>query len=627
MSGHPYGGSKAQDTHRIHIIYTGAYVAFVLLLATLEQLGIGENLLAYLFVSYTFATYAGIGILSRTNRVSEFHVAGRSVSPLYNGLATGSDWISGSIFIGYAGAFYFLGYDSLAYVIGWSGGFVLIAVLIAPYLRKLGAFTVPDFLHARFGGKSARLLGVIVLLCCSFVLLVAQLTATGLIASRFLDLSFDIALSIGVAGILLCSFLGGMRAITWTQVAQYIVLIIAYLIPAMWMSGEVTGIPIAPLMYGEALQEISVLEAELAVNGLADTVSSGDRFVAYDPFNFFALIFCLMLGTASLPHVLMRYFTTSSVRGSRTAAGWSLVAVLLLVVTAPAYAAFVKLEIYRNVVGLQVGDLARAAGWIFDWGSVEGRNLIALCGQQASSPELVAQACGGIDHKVLFSDLTFDRDMVVLAAPEITGLPFAITAMVAAGALAAALSTANGLVLAIGNAFSHDIYHAMVDRNAPTSRRLLVARIFLLGTAVAAAYVASARPADLLELATWPFSLAAAGLFPALVLGIWWKRCTAAGAIAGIACGFAVALFYLLGNVYGPDLARGSGDELVWAVAGMTDNVMGLNAGVFGVPAGFLVMIAVSLLTPAPSRDIRDLIDEIRKPAGETILRDGDPPR
>ncbi|MGE0231095.1 MAG: sodium:solute symporter family protein [Flavobacteriaceae bacterium] len=615
------GGDFTSNLGKIYGIYTGGFAAFVILLAILEQVGVPNRIIGYLFVFFTLAVYAGIGILSRTMQVSEYYVAGRKVPAIYNGMATGADWMSGASFVGMAGTLFVLGYDGLAFVLGWTGGYVLVAVLVAPYLRKFGAYTVPDFLAARFGGNFARLLGIIVLFCCSFTYVVAQIYATGIITSRFLGMSFEFAVFLGLFGILVCSLLGGMRAVTWTQVAQYIVLIVAYLIPVIILSAQKYGVPIPQLMYGQALQDIAALEQ---ANGINATTAVGQfkehvtPFTNYDPFNFFALILCLMIGTASLPHVLMRFFTTPSVREARKSVGWSLLFIFILYFTAPAYAAFAKLEVLQNVVGTAINELPR---WIYIWGA-EGLELVKICGKAASSPEAVAAACGAGKEVLAAGDISINNDAIVLATPEIAGLPYVIAGLVAAGGLAAALSTADGLLLAIANALSHDIYYKMVDPNAPTSRRLIVARVLLLLVAIAAAYVASTKPGDILSMVAWAFSLAAAGNFPVLVLGIWWKRCTSAGAIAGIIAGFGVTLFYLVGSVYGFDFDKSTPDQLSWGFFGMTNKVLSINAGMFGIPIGFIVAIVVSLLTPAPSKEMQDMIDEIRRPRGGTVMQE-----
>jgi len=595
---------------KIYGIYTGGFFGFVILLAILEQMGVPNRVIGYLFVFFTLAVYAGIGILSRTMQVSEYYVAGRRVPAVYNGMATGADWMSAASFIGMAGTLYALGYDGLSYVLGWTGGYVLVAVLVAPYLRKFGAYTVPDFLAARYGGNFARFLGIIVLLCCSFTYVVAQVYGTGIIASRFLGISFEVAVYVGLGGILLCSMLGGMRAVTWTQVAQYIVLIVAYLVPVVLLSAQKYGLPIPQLTYGQALQDIAALEQQMLASGLADVIKPHIQpFVNMDRFNYFALIFCLMIGTASLPHVLMRYFTTPSVREARKSVAWSLLFIFLLYFTAPAYAAFAKLEVYQNVIGASMDSLP---AWIYTYGQL---GLVKVCGVDATTLEAIRAACvaaGSADNILALQDLVINNDVIVISTPEIAGLPYVIAGLVAAGGLAAALSTADGLLLAIANALSHDVYYKMIDPNAPSRRRLIVARALLVVVAVCAAFVASTRPSDILSMVAWAFSLAAAGNFPALVLGIWWKRCTTAGAIAGMISGFGVTLYYLVMTKYG--------GMALWPIPGLTTGVQNISAAILGLPVGFIVMIVVSKMTPAPSMEMQSFIDEIRRPQGPTIL-------
>ena len=612
MAARSGAGDFTSNLGRIYGIYTGGFLGFVILLAILEQVGVPNRIIGYLFVFFTLAVYAGIGILSRTMQVSEYYVAGRRVPAVYNGMATGADWMSGASFVGMAGTLYSLGYDGLAYVLGWTGGYVLVAVLVAPYLRKFGAYTVPDFLAARFGGNLARFLGIIVLLCCSFTYVVAQVYATGIIASRFLGISFEVAVYVGLAGILLCSMLGGMRAVTWTQVAQYIVLIVAYLVPVVLLSTQKYGLPIPQLTYGQALQDITALEQQMLANGLAAAATLKPHFAPFtnlDPFNFFALIFCLMLGTASLPHVLMRYFTTPSVRDARKSVAWSLLFIFILYFTAPAYAAFAKLEVYQNVIGVSMDALPQ---WIYTYGNL---GLVKVCGVNATALEAIRAACvatGSADNILAHADLAINNDVIVIAMPEIAGLPYVIAGLVAAGGLAAALSTADGLLLAIANALSHDIYYKMIDPNAATKRRLVVARTLLVVVAVCAAWVAATKPADILSMVAWAFSLAAAGNFPVIVLGIWWKRCTTAGAVSGMIVGFGITLFYLVMTKYG--------GMPLWGIPGVTGGIQNISAAIIGLPFGVAVMIIVSLITPAPSREMQDFIDEIRRPRGPTMM-------
>ncbi|MGL6182146.1 MAG: VC_2705 family sodium/solute symporter, partial [Aestuariivirga sp.] len=564
---------------KVYAIYTGGFLAFVILIAILEQLGVPNRVLGYMFVGFTILVYALIGILSRTAQVSEYYVAGRKVPAVYNGMATGADWMSGASFVGMAGTLYALGYDGLAFVLGWTGGYVLVSVLLAPYLRKFGAYTVPDFLGARYGGNIARFLGVLVLLACSFTYVVAQIYATGIIASRFLGMSFEIAVYAGLAGILVCSMLGGMRAVTWTQVAQYIVLIVAYLVPVVILSTQKYGVPLPQIMYGQALADIAARETQMVTEGLAKLASDGgtlkphiSAFLTYDRLNFFGLIFCLMVGTASLPHILMRYFTTPSVRDARKSVAWSLFFIFLLYFTAPAYAAFAKLEVYNNVIGqsldalpawistysqlglvdiynVSLSKLGAAIAALKDAGAADAASVAAAlsgAGKTAAlaswsalsapvqavvfeafqannavtaaelfKPAIAAasQAAGNTTGLLTHGGLAINNDVIVLSTPEIAGMPYVIAGLVAAGGLAAALSTADGLLLAIANALSHDIYYKMIDTQAPTARRLIVSRILLVVVAVIAAYVASTKPADILAMVSWAFSIAAAGLF------------------------------------------------------------------------------------------------------------------
>lgn len=646
-------GDFMNNLGRVYTIYTGGFIAFVLFIAMLERVGVPNQVLGYMFMGFTILVYAFIGVISRTAEVGEYYVAGRKVPAFYNGMATGADWMSGASFVGMAGTLFLLGYDGLAFVLGWTGGYVLVAVLVAPYLRKFGAYTVPDFLSARFGGNSARLCGVLVLLACSFTYVVAQIFATGIIAQRFLGMSFETAVFVGLAGILVCSMLGGMKAVTWTQVAQYIVLIVAYLIPAMIMSANKFGLPIPQLTYGSAIAQISELEQGFIKNGLAPANMKLHTapFTSYSPANYFWLIFCLMVGTASLPHVLMRYFTTPSVRDARKSVAWSLLFIFLLYFTAPAYAAFSKLEVYSTLIGKNIADMPM---WVYSWGKL---GLVNICGKAAASLDAVKAACAALPGHtgiLRFQDFGINPDVVVLSTPEIAGMPYVIAGLVAAGGLAAALSTADGLLLALANALSHDIYYRMIDPNAPAKRRLVVSRVLLVIVAILAAWTAAQRPADILSMVAWAFSIAGAGLFPALVLGVWWKRATSAGAVAGILVGFGVTMLYLVVTRYFPgfgvaslgmtsllnpitnapvvDLAKamtapGAMDGWVVATHPLASkvgwfNLNNISAAAFGLPAGLLTMVVVSLMTPAPSKEIQDFIDECRRPRGKTMMEE-----
>ena len=639
---------------RLYGLYTGGFLAFIVLVAVLEQVGVPNKVLGYLFVFFTLAVYAVIGVATRTAQVSEYYVAGRRVPAFYNGMATGADWMSAASFVGMAGTLFLFGYDGIAWVLGWTGGFVLVSILVGPYLRKFGAYTVPDFMSFRFGGNFTRFLAVIVLVCCSFTYVTAQIYGTGLIASRFLGMQFELAVFAGLVGILLCAMLGGMRAVTWTQIAQYIVLIVAYLTPIIILSTKKYGLPIPEITYGQAIADITAREQEMLRTGLATAASLKphiEPFINYSPLNFFGIIFCMMVGTASLPHILMRYFTTPSVREARQSVAWSLLFIFLLYFSAPAYAAFSKLEVYTNIIGR---DVSQIRPWLFTWGEL---GLIQICGKNAGSLDAVIAACkaiAGHPGVVRLQDFVINTDVIVLSTPEIAGLPYVISGLVAAGGLAAALSTADGLLLAIANALSHDIYYKMLDPNAPAIRRLTVARVLLFFVAVAAAYTASTKPSDILAMVGWAFSLAMAGNFPALVMGIWWKRATSAGAVCGIIAGFGLCLFYLVCTRYFPgagvayfgmtslynpvtgapivDIAKAmalpNAMEHWPTLAHPLANKVGwfglnnINCGLLGMPLGFLVIYVVSLMTKEPSAEMQAFVDEIRKPRGQTILEE-----
>ncbi len=629
MAGAAANSSFLNNLGKIYGIYTGTFAGFVIFIGILEFLGVPDKILGYLFVFLTIGVYALIGWLSRTAEVSEYYVAGRSVPAFYNGMATGADWMSAASFIGMAGSLYFGGYDALAFVLGWTGGYVLVSILMAPYLRKFGQFTVPDFCGARFGGNAARTLAVIVLITASFVYVVAQIVGVGIITSRFLGMSFQVACFVGLIGILVCSMLGGMKAVTWTQVAQYIILIIAYLIPVVIMSAQVTGVPVPQLMYGQALEKIEAFEKTLGIakSHVAPFADARGNFSMTSAVNYFALILCLMVGTASLPHILMRYFTTPSVRQARDSVGWSLFFIFLLYFTAPSYAAFAKLEVYQTLIGSPVASLP---AWVASWGK-PGLALVGAC--DAANAAQIFPICTGVtgngDGILQLSEFRIHPDAIVLATPEIAGLPYVIAGLVAAGGLAAALSTADGLLLAIANALSHDVYYKMIDPEADTKRRLIISRVILALVAVLAAYVAGTLGADILFLVSWAFSIAASGLFAALVLGIWWKKGGDASGIFAMLIGYGVCMFFLvttefyglamkgmLGDIVTIVKIRGRDVAYLWGI----NNI---SVGIFGIPASFIAGWVAGKMTPEASPEMQNFIDSIRVPSGDVALAPG----
>ena len=684
-----------KQLHKVYGWYTGGFLIFIAVLAILEQMGLPRNWIGFIFVFATVLLYAGIGVMSRTSDASEYYVAGRRVPAMYNGMATGADWMSAASFIGMAGTLYLQGYGGLAFIMGWTGGYCLVALFLAPYLRKFGQFTIPDFLGARYGGNLARFVGILVAIACSFVYVVAQIYGVGLITTRLTGVEFSTGIFLGLGGILVCSFLGGMRAVTWTQVAQYIILIIAYLVPVAWLSAKQTGIPIPQAIYGYQLQKVTEkekaliedpkekeviaifkarademdtklkdvkaaleadkaaaakkIEALKAANAPAGEIAAAEKArdalpqnenaaqkawtaakaaaiaraaplgglprhaqqfagnpdgdekakAAYETsrLNFLALVFCLMLGTAALPHILMRYYTTPSVKEARSSVTWSLFFIFLLYFTAPALAVLVKYEVFTVLVGTPFDNLP---AWVSQWTAVDST--------------LLSVTDINKDGILQLGEIRIGGDIIVLATPEIAGLPYVISGMVAAGGLAAALSTADGLLLTIANALSHDLYYKMIDPNAPTGRRVMISKALLLIVAVVAAYTAYSvyvtKQADILFLVSAAFSFAAAGFFPALVLGIFWKRATSAGAVLGILAGFGVTLYYMASNHPWMRSIFGVTDPIsLWA------GIQPISAGVFGVPIGFAVIILVSLFTRAPEKEVQDLIEHVRYPS------------
>lgn len=598
-------GEFIDNLPKVYGLYTGGFVIFILLMAVLEQFGVAADTIGILFVLFTVAVYAGIGWLSRTMQVDAYYVAGRQVPAVFNGMATAADWMSGASFVALAGGVYFGGHAYLAFVVGWTGGYVLVASLMAPYLRKFGCYTVPDFIGTRYGGNLTRFLAVVVLAVASFTYVTAQINATGTIAARALQIPFEVGVWFGLLGILLCSMLGGMRAVTWTQVAQYIVLIIAYLVPVFWMSNAQDFGLIPQFAYGDAVVRISELEQALAVGTppvesvaglralttLHNAPPSGDFIYNW---RFVTLVLCMMAGTASLPHILMRYFTTPSVAAARKSVAWSLFFIFLLYFTAPALATFTKLQLLdpnlaTSIIGQAVADV-NALEWIQKWSNVG----------------MLAVTDGNGDGILQINEFFMRPDIVVLATPEIAGLPYVISGLVAAGGMAAAMSTADGLLLAIANALSHDLYYKIIDPKADTKHRLIVARVLLIVIGAAGALVASLQLTGILGAVAWAFNFACSGLLFPIVLGIWWKRANRPGAIAGLVCGFVAGTWYLY-------MVRFAGMD-PWL--GMDH----LRFGMIGMPVSLVAMVVVSLLTAEPDAETQAMVDEIRVPRGKTVL-------
>ena len=601
-----FKGKFIDNLPKIYGTYTGGFIVFIILMAIAEQAGMSAKLIGIFFVAFTVLIYALIGYLSRTMQTDAYYVAGRQVPTVFNGMATAADWMSGASFVAMAGGIYFKGYGYMALLVGWTGGYVLVASLLAPYLRKFGCYTVPDFIGTRYGGNMARLSAVIVLTVASFTYVTAQINATGTIASVALDIPFNIAVYVGLASILMCSMLGGMRAVTWTQVAQYIVLIIAYLIPVFWISNKIGAGFFPHFMLADEVARIAELENQFGLgtikNSAADlaTVPKGlagitkaHSDVNTTPWKFISLAVCMMAGTASLPHVMMRYFTTPSVKAARRSVGWSLFFIFLLYSSAPMLATLSKLSLMdpnlpTGIIGKSIADV-QAIDWYQNWNQA---NLMFVSDFNGNGTlELNEFFMGG--------------KAVVLATPEVAGLPYVISGLVAAGGMAAAMSTADGLVLAISNALSHDIYYKMINPKAETAKRLIVARVLLVIIGFAGATNAALEIQGILGSVIWAFDFAMSGLFFPLVLGVWWKRANAQGAVAGMLLGLISGSAYLI-------WVRNGGAGF-WGVTQLT-------FGIVGSLVSLVSMIVVSLITKAPDSATQKMVDEVRVPSGKTVL-------
>ena len=597
-------GKFIDNLPKVYGIYTGGFLVFIILMAIAEQAGMSAKLIGIFFVAFTVLIYALIGWLSRTLQVDAYYVAGRQVPTVFNGMATAADWMSGASFVAMAGGIYFKGYGYMALLVGWTGGYVLVASLLAPYLRKFGCYTVPDFIGTRYGGNLARFCAVIVLTVASFTYVTAQINATGTIASVALDIPFGIAVYVGLASILMCSMLGGMRAVTWTQVAQYIVLIIAYLLPVFWISSKLGAGFFPHFMLADEVARIAELEGQFGFvkNSAADlaTVPKGlagitkaHSSVNATPWAFISLAVCMMAGTASLPHVMMRYFTTPSVRTARRSVGWSLFFIFLLYSSAPMLATLSKLSLIdptlpTGIIGKTIAEV-QAIDWYQNWNQA---NLMFISDFNGNGTlELNEFFMGG--------------KAVVLATPEIAGLPYVISGLVAAGGMAAAMSTADGLVLAISNALSHDIYYKIINPKAETAKRLIVARVLLVLIGFAGATIAALEIQGILGSVIWAFDFAMSGLFFPLVLGVWWKRANAPGAVAGMLLGL------ISGTAY-----------LIWVRSGGSGflGITQLTFGIVGAAVSLVSMIVVSLITTAPDAATQKMVDDVRVPSGKTVL-------
>jgi cation/acetate symporter len=666
--------------HRNVLLFVALLLCLLGAMGWAEHAGLSRNLIGPTFLFSTVMIYALIGVSGRTSNAEEYYVAGRRIPAFYNGMATAADWMSAATFISLAGALYLQGFSGtggqsggLAYVMGWTGGFCLVALLIAPHLRAMNLYTLPDFFSQRFGGRWPRLLAAWAAILCSFTYVVAQIYGIGLIASRLTGVQFEIGILLGLGGVLLCSFLGGMRAITWTQVAQYIILL-AFLIPVSWLAYKQMGTPWAPVAYSAQLPKIAALEQKLiadpaeievrnvyakraedyqnrllnveqalhlerqlleqkvrdlklqnadfsliaqarrellalpknaelakeawqravlenqerakplggmplhgkAFQGEPDGTLAEQATFHQSRINFVALIFCLMAGTAGLPHLLTRFYTVPNSAEARMSVAWSLLFIAILYLSAPALAVLVKFEVMNNLVGSPFTELP---AWLAQWARVDSA--------------LVDVADVNHDGRLQFGELKLGADMIMLASPELAGLPYVISGLVAAGGFAAALSTADGLLLTISNAFVHDMRMGTKNGVETDEGRVILSKFALLAVAMSAAFVAAWKPAEILALVSASFSLAAAAFFPGMVLGIFWPQASRKGVVLGMLMGLGFTLGYMVLNA--PSV-RGA---LGWqAQAGLIWGIQPISAGFLGVPLGFLAIALGSWIWP-----------------------------
>ncbi len=540
------------------------------------------------WVIITFGLYIGIAVRSRAKNTSDYYVAGGGVPAIANGAAVAADWMSAASFISMAGLVSFMGYGGAVYLMGWTGGYVLLALLLAPYLRKFGKYTVPDFVGDRYS-SGARIVAVVAAVVVSVTYVAGQMRGVGVVFSRFLEVSVTVGVIIGMAVVLFYAVLGGMKGITWTQVAQYTVLIIAYLIPAIAIASNLTGNPIPHLSFGEILGRLDGVQEDL---GFA---AYSSEFATFDRKNLFLITATLMVGTAGLPHVIVRFYTTRTVKEARRSAFFALLLIAILYTTAPAIGVFAKYNLIDTIVDRPLAEV-QEIDWVRGWSEAELLTLDDKNGDGTIQYTPDAET----------NEMVVDRDIMVLANPEIAGLPTIVVGLVAAGGLAAALSTASGLLLVISSSIAHDLVYKQLRPNATEAQRLLWGRMAMAGGIIVAGYFGIRPPGFVGEVVALAFGLAAASFFPILTLGIFWKRANAAGAMAGMAVGLGFALLYIVNNING-----------LWGLGEQGWTIWGINKAGIGIVAAALnmiVMIVVSLMTAPPPEDLQQLVEEVRYP-------------
>ncbi len=549
----------------------------------------------YLLVGISFALYIGIAIWSKALSTKDFYVAGGGVSPLANGLATAADWMSAASFLGMAGLISFTGYDGSVYLMGWTGGYVLLALLLAPYLRKFGKFTVPDFIGDRYYSNVARTVAVICALLVSFTYVAGQMRGVGLVFSRFLEVPINTGVLIGMIIVLFYAVLGGMKGITYTQVAQYCVLIFAFLVPAIFISFQMTGNPIPQLgmgsnVDGEGIMMLDKLDGLLVDLGFQAYTDGSKPMI-----DIFCITAALMVGTAGLPHVIVRFFTVPKVRDARKSAGYALLFIAVLYATAPAIAIFARINLIETVSGQPYSDMP---SWFSKW---ETTGLIVF---EDKNQDGRIQYVGDPTA----NELTVDPDITVLANPEIANLPNWVIALVAAGGLAAALSTAAGLLLVISTSISHDLIKKQIKPDISDRGELIAARLSAVAAVCVAGYFGINPPDFVAATVALAFGLAAASFFPAIIMGIFYKKMNKEGAVAGMVVGILSMLFYMLKFKF--DMFGGGGEADWW---------LGISPEGFGTVAmllNFIVAIVIANQTPPPPEDVQDIVEDIRVPRG-----------
>ena len=537
------------------------------------------------WVAITFTLYIGIAVWSRVSDTAGFYVAGQGVPTIANGAAIAADWMSAASFISMAGLISFLGSDGSVYLMGWTGGYVLLALLLAPFLRKFGKYTVPDFVGTRYYSNAARVVAAVAALFVSFTYVAGQMRGVGVVFSRFLGVGVELGVVIGMALVALYAVLGGMKGITYTQVAQYCVLIFAFTLPAIAIALTLTGNPVPQVAIGDVLGRLDGIQQELGLSAYSDP------FTNFSMLNVFCITLALMVGTAGLPHVIVRFYTVKRVQDARWSAFWALLFIAILYTTAPAVAAFARYYILNSFAERGAAGMQELS-WVQSW-SETGLINTEQWQEGMSARELLG---------------TIDRDIIVLATPEIANLSAVIVGLVAAGGLAAALSTASGLLLVISSSLAHDIYGEIINPEASDKKRLRVGRAMILLAVLVAGYFGINPPGFVAEVVAFAFGLAAASFFPVIVLGIFWKRCNKEGAISGMVAGlvFTSVLIVLIRSV--PLL--GTAEPLLTSFFGI--NAQGV--GTVGMVLNFAVTTLVSLATPPPPQKVQNLVEQIRYP-------------